>query len=119
MKTLKNECTRRISIPPNIACMREELVLFAFWYNEYRPHSAFLKEQNRCEIMGPRTPQEVYDGFRILNMPNAPPILSKAEGPEEHNCDLPPVKIYIAYLEGRKHLPIIEIRKLDDQEEAA
>ena len=52
MKTLKNECTRRISIPLDIARMREELVLFVLWYNEYRPHSAFLREQNTCKPMG-------------------------------------------------------------------
>jgi transposase InsO family protein len=105
MKTLKNECTRRMNIPLNIARMQEELVFFALWYNEYRPHSAFLKKQNKCEIMGARTPQEVYDKFRILNMPNAPPERS------QHNCNIPPVKINISYFEGRKHLPIIEIKK--------
>ena len=110
MKTLKNECTRRIIIPYSLIQMQEELVLFVLWYNQYRPHSAFLKEQNKCEVMGPQTPQEVYDGFRMLEMPNAPP---------GHNCDLPQVKIDIAYLEGRRHLPIIEIRKLDNQKEVA
>lgn len=104
MKTLKNECTRRISVPMGIHEMQEELVLFILWYNEYRPHSAFMKKQNKCDAMGPRTPQEVYDGFQMLKMPNAPPE-------KINNCDLPPVKINISYFEGRKHLPIVEIKK--------
>lgn len=115
MKTFKKECTRRIIVPMNISQMREEIVLFAEWYNEYRPHSAFMKKQNKCEVMGPRTPQEVYDNFEILNRVNSPP--SKKNTP--HNCDLPPMQINLSYSHGRKHLPIIEIKQIAFEREKA
>jgi len=90
MRSLKDECTRQIVVPVNPGDMLYELALFIEWYNEYRPHQS-LKA---------RTPQEVYS--------NSPP-LSKVE--VERNCDLPDFELKIGFLEGRKHLPIIELKK--------
>ena len=111
MKTLKNGCTRRISIPMNLHQMQHELVLFIIWYNIHRPHSAFMRQQNKCEPMGPRTPQEVYAGILTSNRQNAPPKQKETI----HNCDLPPIGINVSYFAGRKHLPIIEIKQLSSE----
>jgi len=101
MKTLKNECTRKITIPMNIYQMQHELVLFVIWYNIHRPHSAFLKHQNKCEPMGAMTPDEVFNGLR------SPPCRSWGF---RHNSEIPKITIEISYFEGRRHLPIIEIK---------
>ena len=108
MRTLKDECTRKITVPMNRYQMQHELVLFIIWYNIHRPHSAFLKPQNKCPAMGARTPQEVYN--------NSPPVK-----PLEfrYNSEVPLVKIDISYFEGRKHLPIIEIKEASSENKAA
>ena len=94
--------------------MREEIVLFAEWYNEYRPHSAFMGKQNGCEAMGPRTPEEVYAHHDTLRAGKSPP----KERERPHNRDLPPMRIDISYYHGRKHLPIIEIKQTAFEEAA-
>ena len=38
IRTLKDECTRRILVPQRHTRFRRELVCFLGWYNEYRPH---------------------------------------------------------------------------------
>ena len=91
--------------------MQHELVLYVIWYNLHRPHSAFMRKQNRCEVMGPRTPQEVYEGVWESNRQNAPPDINESS----YNCELPPIEINISYFEGRRHLPVIEIKKASDR----
>ena len=49
---MKSECTRRIRVPFCIDAMRREVTFYATWYNEYRPHTAFVGH----------TPFEVYRG---------------------------------------------------------
>jgi transposase InsO family protein len=90
IKSLKDECTRQISVPLNFNEMRLELALYFAWYNEFRPH----------EYLSGQTPLEVYN--------NSPPkeylkLIPASEVPE--------MKLHISFLEGRKHLPIIELDK--------
>ncbi len=91
MKSLKNECTRRlILIPYDLDEMRQELMLYCTWYNQFRPH----------EYLKSKTPQEVYA--------NSPPLKVLDF---KHNSEMPDLKLHISYLEGRKHLPIVEIKE--------
>ena len=50
IRSLKSECTRRISVPFRLDQMRDEVACYATWYNQHRPHTA----------LGGRTPLEVY-----------------------------------------------------------
>ena len=52
IRSMKQECTRRVLIPLSIGAMRREVRLYATWYNTLRPHMALLG----------RTPREVYEG---------------------------------------------------------
>jgi transposase InsO family protein len=90
IKSLKTECLNRIQLPFNLADICLELSLYVTWYNLYRPH---------LTLKG-RTPQEVY-----ANSPSPPRIDFKP------NSKLPGFRLKIGYLEGRKHLPIIELEK--------
>ncbi len=91
MKSLKNECTRRlILIPYDIEEIREELSFYIVWYNQFRPH----------EYLKSKTPQEVY---------NHSPPLKVIEF--KHNSNLPELKLNISYLDGWKHLPVVEIKE--------
>jgi len=91
VKTLKFECTKLICIPLNFKAMRYELALFFSWYNEFRTH----------EYWGSRTPMEVYN--------NSPPTESPLK--LVHTSEVPTLELHVSCLEGRKHLPIIDIKK--------
>jgi hypothetical protein len=107
MLTLKNECTRRILVPLRLADLRSELGLFVRWYGELRPHQA----------LGGRTPREVYEAGKVepfaasaandtaASTDGAPPA---ARGSP---VDLPRLKLRVSHLEGRRHLPIVELER--------
>jgi transposase InsO family protein len=40
MRSMKNECTRRILVPLGLDAMRRELAFYVHWYNEHRPSMA-------------------------------------------------------------------------------
>ena len=86
---MKSEGTSQFIIPFNLDDMRKEMSLFIYWYNEFRPH----------QHLRARTPQEVYS-----HSPPKPPIEIAS------NAELPKMKIEVAYFEGRKHLPVIELK---------
>ncbi len=90
IRTMKSEGTRQIHVPLNLRDMRHELAIFIHWYNEFRPH----------QYLNARTPQEVYS-----HSPPRPRI------PIAHNAELPELRLKVSYFEGRKHLPVIELKK--------
>ena len=90
IKSMKDECTRQISVPLSFDEMRLELALYFTWYNEYRPH----------EYLNGKTPQEV-------NNHSPPRDCLKLI----HGSEVPEMKLQVSYLEGRRHLPIVELKK--------
>jgi len=109
IRSVKDECTRRILVPLRLDAMRTELSLYVGWYNEHRPH----------EWLAGKTPREVYDGLSPRN--TNPRFEPRPRWPRESRCAAPQamikgkrgvrIKLVIDYLEGRKHLPVIELRK--------
>ena len=109
MLTLKSECTRQLPVPLGWRAMREELALFVQWYNRLRPSQA----------LGGRTPVEVHEGSVPANAtprfeprarsPDTPKPPGSTRCPGGHAEA--PLKLVVSYLEGRQHLPIVELRK--------
>jgi transposase InsO family protein len=109
IRAMKGECTTRMLVPLNLATMRHELGLYAAWYNEHRPSQA----------LAGRTPREVYDGLRPANA--KPRIESRRDWPRDSSCASPQtavrgergatVTVVISYVEGRRHLPVVELRE--------
>jgi transposase InsO family protein len=91
MKSLKNECARMIIVPLNMSKLRHEINLYITWYNQFRTH----------EYLKGRTPQEVYS-----NVPPGKRLEFKRPS------KIPEFDVKISFLEGRKHLPIIELEKV-------
>ncbi len=87
MRTLKSECTRQILVPRQRQSMCRAVDLFAIWYNTYRPHQGLAGQ----------TPHEVRcDAAEKLSLtPNS-----------VHQRRI----LRVSYLEGQRHLPIIELR---------
>lgn len=112
IRATKNECTTRILVPLHLDVMRRELGLYAAWYNEHRPSQA----------LDGRTPREVYDGLRPANATSR--VEPRACWPREASCASPQtmvrgergatVTIVISYVEGRRHLPVVELREASE-----
>ena len=86
--SMKAECTRRILVSMELAKIRRELTLYVVRHNVYRCHQG----------LGGHRPQEVYDRPRTRGA-------DPATGPARP----PPVALEVSFLEGRRHLPIIEL----------
>ena len=108
MRSMKNECTRRILIPLTLDGMRREIALYVFWYNEFRPSVA----------LAGKTPLEVYDDLRPANA--NPRFEPRPRWPRQSPCAAPQAKIknkrgtkfalVVSSVEGRHHLPIVRLR---------
>jgi hypothetical protein len=107
VRTVKEECTRRITVPLRRADMREELTCHWDWYNEHRPH----------EYLNGRTPNEAYQDRVAANL--ALRVEPRAAWPVTASCASPHVpirgasshvlRLVVEYHAGRKHLPVIKL----------
>ena len=110
IRTLKDECTRRITIPLRRDDTRRELICHLDWYNEHRPHEFLLG----------RTPNEAYHDRPAVN--EMPRIEVRPHWPPEASCATPSatidgepgqkIELVISYYAGRKHLPIIQLKRV-------
>ena len=110
IRTMKNECTRRILVPLGLAAMQRELSFFASWYNGKRPH----------ETLGARTPDEVLRGLRpACRLPRFEP---RPRWPRPSPCAGPNVlvrgspgvvvQLDVRWQAGRRHLPVVELHRV-------
>ena len=109
IRSMKNECTRRILVPLALEAMRRELLFYVVWFNEYRPSQA----------LDGRTPREAYEGLRPANA--EPRFEPRTTWPRRSKCASPQAEIrgrrgtrltlVVGYLEGRQHLPVVELRR--------
>ena len=107
IRTLKEECPRRLGVPLRRDRMRRELLCQLDWYNEHRPH----------DYLGGRTPDEAYHDIEPANL--TPRVEPRAAWPSTAPCAAPRVpvcgvsgqslRLVIDYHAGRKHLPIVRL----------
>ena len=108
--TYKEGCTRRILVPISRSEMIRETELFFEWYNEHRPHMS----------LNGKTPNEVYYHRRAANA--KPRIETRPRTKHATPCAKPrmciagragaKVKVWLEFLEGRQHLPIIKVERI-------
>ncbi len=109
IRTMKDEATRRILIPPNRARFRAEVGSFFAWYNRCRPHTT----------LDGKTPDEVY--FRLQPANRLPRIEPRRRWPRPSPCAKPVTlvagqpgdrfAIHVDFLDARQHLPIVSLRR--------
>lgn len=111
IRSLKNECTRRLFLVPYRLCaFQEELSLYFAWYNADRPHS-WLRG---------KTPDEVYFGrFPASRRPRYEP---RARWPRRSPCAMPhalvrgrpgaQLELDVVHRAGRRHLPVVELKRV-------
>jgi len=109
IQTVKMECTRRLLVSLRAKTFRQELLRFAAWYNQHRPHTT----------LGGRTPDEVYSQNRPANQ--SPRFEPRALWPRSAPCALPQVlvkgqpgvriELEVSNQHSRKHLPVAAVRR--------
>lgn len=109
IRSMKTECTRPIRVPLQLNAMRREIGFYARWYNLYRPNQA----------LGGRTPWEVYAGSQPANARRR--FEPRKNWPWSASCASPQtamrgrrgtkLTLVVGYLEGKRHLPVVELRK--------
>jgi hypothetical protein len=109
IQTVKVGCTRRLQVSFRAKTFRQELLWFAAWYNQHRPHTT----------LGGRTPDEVY--FQKRPASQSPRFEPRALWPRPAPCALPQVlvkgqpgvriELEVSYQHSRKHLPVATIRR--------
>ena len=107
IKTVKVECTRRVLVSLRRQESRRELLSFADWYNEHRPHTT---------LQG-RTPNEVY--FKRWPANRKPRIEPRPRWPRPSPCANPQAlvaghpgdrfNLNVEHHDGRRHLPIVRL----------
>jgi len=110
IRTLKNECTRRLLVPYRRPQFQRELSLYVRWYNGHRPHDA----------LETRTADEVYFGLAPACL--APRYEPRRRWPRRSPCAGPQAEergrrgerltLNVRFLARRKHLPIVELRRV-------
>ena len=90
--SLKDEWLRRIVVPLSQEAMRRELDSYASWFAEHRPHQG----------LDGRTPNAIYDGR---------PVCKLASHPQQMPKTIPRRELVVRYHQGRRQLPIVELRR--------
>jgi transposase InsO family protein len=108
IRTIKEECTRRLLVPFASRPFSRELSLYSGWYNKQRPHHGFRSA----------TPDEVYQEVVPASM--RPRFEPRVRWPRDSACAAPRVPVRgrcgvrldldVHYIAGRKHLPIVTLR---------
>jgi putative transposase len=109
IRSIKNECTRRLLVPHQRDGFRRELALYVTWYNEHRPH----------DTLDSATPEEIYHGRRpACRKPRFEP---RRYWPRGSPCAGPQAKVRgrrgqlfelnVRHLSRRRHLPIVELKR--------
>jgi len=110
IKSIKDECTRKILVPLRQDATRREVSFYICWYNHFRPHT----------FLNGRTPREVYNGLSPANA--KPRFEPRPHWPRGSPCSAPQTRIsgkpgaqfvlIIGFFEGRRLLPVIELRRV-------
>lgn len=109
MRTMKREALRRIVVPLEKRAFHREVGLFVEWYNGHRPHSTFRAA----------TPDEIY--FGLVPRSRGVRYEPRERWPRGSPCAGPAARVrgrcgqhlqmVVTHLAGRRHLPIVELKK--------
>jgi putative transposase len=110
IRTLKNECTRRLLVPFRRVALRRELALYVSWFNEHRPH----------DTLDARTPDEVYFGRRPAcrkarfeprrHWPRGSPCAG-AQSKVRGRCGQQ-FELDVRFVAKRRHLPLVALKRV-------
>jgi putative transposase len=109
IRTIKDECARRLLVPIRREQFRREIQSFVEWYNEHRPHTTLAG----C------TPDEVYFSRKLAQQ--KPRIEPRRQWPRPSPCAKPQTlvagqpgdrfELNIERLKRRNHLPVVTLTR--------
>ena len=99
IRSMKQECTRLLLVPMSLVSMRRELASYSTWYNGHRPHMA----------LNGNAPREVYLAHVARRRQFEPRTGWRPVG--RHGAGGDRFRLAVSYVEGRRHLPIVELRR--------
>jgi transposase InsO family protein len=109
IRSIKNECTRRLLVPYDRDAFRRELALYINWFNRNRPH----------EVLDGATPEEIYGDTRPAC--RAPRFEPRKRWPRGSPCAHPiadirgrcgeRLELNVSFLANRRHLPVVDLRR--------
>jgi transposase InsO family protein len=103
-RSLKQECFRRILAPMRLASFEAELSAYVTWYNEHRPHQG-LGGVAPSDRLG-RTSNTRCPSFEVRPSSGA---RGHPRNARSRACRA--LELRVHYLEGRRHLPLVDLRK--------
>ena len=95
IRSLKEEWLRRLIIPLRLEAMRNDLSAYASWFN----------------ALDGRTPREVYYDSKPANETDRFEPRAKWPAHRDNAASCGRLTLSVTYHEGRKHLPIIELKQ--------
>lgn len=108
--TFKTVLDCLLLVPIRWKHFQKELIAFADWFNEHRPHSG----------LGGRTPNEVY--YKRLPANRKPRFEPRTAWPRASPCALPRtlvkgkpgvrLELHVDFYRGKRHLPIVTFRRV-------
>ncbi len=101
IKSLRDEWLRRLIIPLRIEAIRADLSAYLAWFNEHRPHQAL----DGC------TPREIYRDVVPLSQARGIDLRHACRTGQHHAVSSLQLTLAVTYHEGRRHLPIIELKR--------
>ena len=110
IRTVKDECLRKMLISLNMNQMRQNLTKYIHWYNTHRPHSK----------LNGATPLEIYENRKPANL--KPRYEPRKRRPKTSGCATPvvPIKgkrgvrleLHIRFIDKNRNLPVVELREV-------
>jgi transposase InsO family protein len=103
-RSFKQECFRKLLVPMRLASFQAELSAYVTWYNDCRPHQG-LGGAAPAERLG-RTSSPTRPIFELR-----PSLRARGDPPPRRSRACRALQLRVHYLEGRRHLPLIELRR--------
>lgn len=104
IRTIKQECVRRIVVPLATATFEQELLTYVRWYNEHRPHRT-LHGKTPNEIHDARSPASERPCIETRDRPTGESPSTAA------SHKVAGLRLIVMHFEDRKHLPVIELAR--------
>jgi hypothetical protein len=101
IKSPKDEWLRRLIIPLRFEALRKDLSAYTSWFNEHRPHQAL----DGC------TSREIYERVVPLNQVGCCDLRPTCTAGKHDAVSGLRFTLAVTYHEGRRHLPIIELKR--------
>ena len=104
LRTIKQECVRRIVVPLATEAFEQELLSYVRWYNEHCPHRT-LHAKTPNEVSEARFPASEQPRIETRDRPTRESSSTAA------SHKVAGLRLLVKHFEDRKHLPVMELKR--------